>query len=169
MLVVQHGTVLVQCNDVAVGQFFFRVGNRTAIVEMYIKLRLTGTKCLFGSAMPASAAPGSSTQAIKFVGSLAGPREMQVIQCCGRIYTFNVVRLTRIGDLANQYAFCTLGRQVLADVVELMYDANVKLLRPKPFWCSRRCMPIVLFLVVNEDRCLARRIHQVAVRRSGER
>src|SRR5258706_4840744 len=157
--VVQHRRVLVEGDDVGVGQFLFRLIGRAEVGEVDLVLRLAGTERALGGAMAACAANVRLADAFDLVVGL--PRafvvktQHQRLGVHGRAIDEAVV-LRDDGDVPV--------REVPLRVGSVADDLDVELIDPEPLRCAGGLVPVVDRLVVDERRLAAGSIDDEAVR-----
>jgi len=50
---------------------------------------------------------------------------------------------------------------VTSDIVDAVHDANIELAGPVAAGCTRDDMPVIMWLVVDQDRCFTGRVDNV--------
>src|SRR5690606_1571140 len=164
--VVQHCAVLVEGDDVAVGQVVGVLARRLAIRQVDAELAGAGTERAFGGAVAAHAAPGRLAHHRDLVRRLVRAVVFQVVDDRGRI-AGHVIAECRL-RLAEDRAARRVGRQVLQRLLFLAYDDDVEMRGPVARRRLRHHVPVVARLQVDQLRPRTRRVDEPAARIAGQ-
>ena len=86
---------------------------------------------------------------------------MQNIDGRGWIDTLDSESQCIIIQLADDDGFFAFVGQVSGNVIDRVHDSNIKLVRPITVGRAWNDVPVVVWLVVDKDRRLARRVYDV--------
>ncbi len=161
--VVQHGAVLVERDDVGVGQLVVGLARGGEISHVDAELRLARAERGLGRAMRARADLAGDAHHRKLVLRLVRAVIVQVIE--QRLRIVRQVRADAGIVVADDRAARGILRQMLRGFGRLADDHDVEMLDPVAGRRVRHDVPVVVRLQIHELRLRARRVHEPRARR----
>ncbi len=86
-----------------------------------------------------------------------------------RIDALNSEGVILVVDLANENTFVAILRQMFCDIVYRVHHPNIEMVGPVALRIGWRRMPVIFFLIIDQDGQLARRMDQIAIWRRRQR
>ena len=122
----QYRAVLVQRDDVLVGQFVIAVTRGFAVSLVNRKCCLTVPEGSFGGAVSQRTATCRESHTSQLIRCLGATRVVEDIDRRGRVDALDALRVCLVFDFTNQNAVIAICGQMCGDFVEIVNDAHVE-------------------------------------------